>query len=336
MERERGAANLVMIPYGGKMTPYISSNPTRLYVNYNDLELGVGNSRSKHLGCKTLPWSVHQLFIDQSDPKIVVDVKTDKIALAAIYQGIPEDMLLSIAEKKSVKEAWDSLKVMCIGADRVQKAKVQTLRAEFESMNMKDTDNLDDFCLRLYGIVTNIRLLEEKMEEVYIVKKLLRAVPSKYLQIASTIEQFGDMKTMSVEEVVGRLKAHEERLHGQSENTGGQLLLTQEEWSKRTNNKVNVRGIGGFGFNNRGRGRINYRANTSSKARQNQAEEGSDNNTSSRDRSKVKCYNCNAYGHYASECRKPRREREWRHDKEQKPEANLTQIKDDETSLVTD
>ncbi|KAL8156095.1 hypothetical protein AgCh_001254 [Apium graveolens] len=64
------------------------------------------------------------------------------------------------------------------------------------------------------------------------------------------------------------------------------------------------------------------------------AKKGSGNNTPSRDRTKVKCYNCNAYGHYASECRKPRCEREWQCDKEQKPEANLTQIKDDESALL--
>lgn len=42
--------------------------------------------------------------------------------------------------------------------------------------------------MKLYGIVSNIRLVGEKIEETNVVKKLLRAVPSEYLQIASTIE----------------------------------------------------------------------------------------------------------------------------------------------------
>ncbi|XP_074356647.1 uncharacterized protein LOC141696401 [Apium graveolens] len=152
--------------------------------------------------------------VEPDNPKIAVDTKMDKVALAVIYQGIPEDMLLSIAEKKTVKEDRDSLKVMSIGADRVQKAKVQTLRMEFESMNMEKTYNLDEFYLKLYGIVSNIRLLREKLEETNMVKKLMRHVPSKYLQIASTIEPYGDIESILVEEVVGRLKAHEERLRG--------------------------------------------------------------------------------------------------------------------------
>lgn len=40
---------------------------------------------------------------------------------------------------------------------------------------------------------------------------------------------------MSVEEVVGSLKAHEEILKGKSENSGGQLMLIKEEWTKWDN-----------------------------------------------------------------------------------------------------
>lgn len=64
-------------------------------------------------------------------------------------------------------------------------------------------------------------------------KKLLRAVPAKFLQIASTIEQFGNLETMSVEETIGSLREHEERIKGPGDTSGGQLLLTEEEWQKR-------------------------------------------------------------------------------------------------------
>ena len=75
---------------------------------------------------------------------------------------------------------------------------------------MKDTEPLDDFCMKLNALVTNISAMGEEIEENYVVKKLLRAVPSKFLQITSTIEEFGDTEKMTLEEVVGSLKAHEE------------------------------------------------------------------------------------------------------------------------------
>lgn len=122
---------------------------------------------------------------------------------------------------------------MCQGAERVKAAKVQTLKAEFEALSMKDTEQLDDFCVKLNGLVTNITALGEKIAESYVVKKLLRAVPQKFLQIALTMEQFGDLDKMTVEEAIGSLKVHEERLRGRTETSGGQLLLSEDEWAKK-------------------------------------------------------------------------------------------------------
>lgn len=170
--------------------------------------------------------------VEPKSNKDTVDKKTDKMGMAAIYHGIPEDILLSVAEKQTAKEVWEAVKTMSLGADRVKKARIQTLKAEFEFLVMKDTELIEDFCMRLNGLVTNIRALGETVDETYVVKKLLRAVPSKFLQITSTIEQFGNLETMSIEEAVGSLKAHEERLRGQKETAGGQLLLTEEEWRK--------------------------------------------------------------------------------------------------------
>ncbi|XP_074326762.1 uncharacterized protein LOC141664707 [Apium graveolens] len=150
--------------------------------------------------------------VEPANEKDKIEEKTDKTALAAIYQGITEDMLLSIADKETSKEAWEAVKKMCLGVDRVKRARVQTLKAEFESLNMKDTESIDDFSMKLNGLVTHIRTLRENITGAYIVKKLLRAVPPKFLQITSTIEQFGDLESMTVEETVGSLKAHEERL----------------------------------------------------------------------------------------------------------------------------
>lgn len=171
---------------------------------------------------------------DPKDPKVTVEDKMDKRALAMIYQGISEDLLLTLAERKTAKDAWDAIKTVSLGAEKVKKAKAQTLKAEFESLKMKDSEQLDDFCMKLNGLVARIRALGETIGEEYVVKKLLRAVPNKFLQIASAIEQFGNLETMSVEEVIGSLKAHEERLSGQEDSKEGQqLLLTEEEWSKR-------------------------------------------------------------------------------------------------------
>lgn len=253
--------------------------------------------------------------IEPKDAKAVVEEKVDKRALAVIYQGIPEEMLLSIAEKKTAKDAWVAIKTLCLGADKVRTAKAQTLKSEFESLNMGETEQLDEFYLKLNALVTNIRALGETLEETYVVKKMLRAVPSIFLQIASAIEQFGKLEEMSVEEVIGSLKAHEERLRGQTETSQGKLLLKAAEWKKKENNdeqllltreewlkKTSREGTRGIGDSR-----------------------GKEGNRAGRDRSKVRCFNCQAYGHYASECRKPR---------DIHKEVNLAKSYEDEPALL--
>ncbi|XP_074322913.1 uncharacterized protein LOC141659883 [Apium graveolens] len=154
--------------------------------------------------------------IEPKDPKATkVNEKTDKVAMAMIYQGIPEEILLSVAENETAKE------------------------------------------------------------------------------IASTIEQFGDLENMTVEEAVGSLKAHEERMKGQNDkNGGGELLLTEDEWLKKEGEERKL---------------LFTRDEWLKRSNKNGAEATSMQRVrGARDKSKVRCYNCSLYDHYAAKYRKPR------------------------------
>jgi hypothetical protein len=104
---------------------------------------------------------------------------------------------------------------------------------EFEGLNMKESESIHNFASRLTTIINQNRALGEDFEEMYAVNKFLRAVPNKFLQIASTSEQFGDLKTMTMEEAIGQLKAHEEHLRGSGDVDEEHLLLTHAEWKAR-------------------------------------------------------------------------------------------------------
>ncbi|XP_074348950.1 uncharacterized protein LOC141687552 [Apium graveolens] len=184
---------------------------------------------------------------------------------------------------------------------------------------MKESDSIDDFSMKLAGLVTNIRELGEEIDECNVVKKLLRAVPIKFLQIASTIEQFGDLDTMTLEETVGSLKSHEERLKGTTDTGGNQLLLTREQWIERENDesKLLLTREEWLKRSYKGGGEMST-----------QRFRGRDGVRSSRDKSKVRCFKCLAYMHYTIECKNPKRE------KEVKKEANMAQIPDDEPALL--
>ncbi|GKC55218.1 hypothetical protein Tco_1077963 [Tanacetum coccineum] len=98
-----------------------------------------------------------------------------------------------------------------------------------------NNESVDDFAMRLNTIVIGIRSLGESIEEITMVKKFLRIVPISFIQIVTSIEQFGDLKNMTAEEFSGHLKAHEERLKGYGDHGEPSLFLTHVEWSSRSN-----------------------------------------------------------------------------------------------------
>lgn len=71
---------------------------------------------------------------------------------------------------------------------------------------------MDDFAIRVTTMLSKMHMLGEKIEDSYVVDKVLRVMTPKYLPITTTLEQFGNLSTMSIEKVFGRLKAYEERV----------------------------------------------------------------------------------------------------------------------------
>nr|GFA31174.1 GDSL esterase/lipase 1-like [Tanacetum cinerariifolium] len=67
------------------------------------------------------------------------------------------------------------------------------------------------------------------MEDGTLVRKLLNAVPDRYMQIVVSIEQYSDLSEMTFEEAIGRLKTYEERIKykGKQVDNQDRLLFTR-------------------------------------------------------------------------------------------------------------
>ena len=125
---------------------------------------------------------------------------------------VPEDVLAQLDNKVTAKETWEFLRTMNVGVERVKKVKIQTLKREFEILTMREEESIIDFAVKLTKLITHIQSLGEKIIEGIIVSKLLRATPEKYDPITSSMEQFGDLDAMTLDEAIGSLKIHEDKL----------------------------------------------------------------------------------------------------------------------------
>ncbi|XP_013694775.2 uncharacterized protein LOC106398815 [Brassica napus] len=150
------------------------------------------------------------------------------LVTALLFQSIPETLILQVGALETAKKVWDAIKTRHVGADRVREARLQTLMTEFERLKMKETDKIDDFVGKLTEISSKSAALGESMNEAKLVKKFLQALPrKKYIHIVASLKQLLDLNTASFEDVIGRLKAYEERIMAEEEEED-----TQEDQSK--------------------------------------------------------------------------------------------------------
>jgi hypothetical protein len=96
----------------------------------------------------------------------------------------------------------------------------------------------------------------DPVDDKKVILKYLWIVPKKYKQMARSIESLLDLKTMSIEALTGRFKVCEEDDEDEpvGVTSGGQLLLTEEQWRARMKGNDASSGSGGGGGNRRDKG----------------------------------------------------------------------------------
>ena len=67
------------------------------------------------------------------------------MAIALLFQSIPEALILQHGDLDTAKAVWEAIKARNVGADRVKETRLQTLMAEFDRIKMKESDTIDAF-----------------------------------------------------------------------------------------------------------------------------------------------------------------------------------------------
>ena len=66
---------------------------------------------------------------------------------------------------KIAKHAWIKLKIVYEGVSKVKQSKLQTYKVQFESLKMKEEENIAEYLLRLDEIVNAIRGIGGEIKE---------------------------------------------------------------------------------------------------------------------------------------------------------------------------
>jgi hypothetical protein len=147
---------------------------------------------------------------------VVLASKDDKLEFSfnakgmnAILNGLAEAEFVKVMHLQTAKEMWDKLIRSYEGNKKVKDAKLQTFRLKFEQLKMNEDETVSKYFLRVEELVNAMKGLGEKIEESILVQKILRSLLDKFNPKVSAIEELNDVKTLSIDQLLGNLTAYE-------------------------------------------------------------------------------------------------------------------------------
>jgi hypothetical protein len=130
----------------------------------------------------------------------------------AILSGLTEIVFVKVMHCETTKEIWEKLRNIYEGDDKIKAVKLQTYRAQFENLKMKEEENITTYFLQVDEIMNIIKGLGEKVDEQVIVQKILRSLSMRFDLKISAIEERSNLNTMTMDELHGTLTAYEMRI----------------------------------------------------------------------------------------------------------------------------
>ncbi|WVZ09091.1 hypothetical protein V8G54_022437 [Vigna mungo] len=196
-------------------------------------------------------------------------------------------------------------------AGNIKEIKLQSLRRQYELLNMGEQETIQGYIDRIQVIVNAMRACDKIVKDKKIVHKILRTLTPQYDHIVVAIVESRDLKKMKVEELQNSLEAHEQRLLERKAAEQDAIQISQALQAKMQKGRGFGRGRGrtrgGRGGRNGRRSANNTKQNKdlqsnkygSCRGKGKSRGRGGKRNT---DKRGIQCFTCNKFGHYSSEC----------------------------------
>ncbi|WJX93643.1 hypothetical protein P8452_75143 [Trifolium repens] len=214
------------------------------------------------------------------------------------------------------------------GDAKVKKVKLQALKRQYELLQMKSDESVADYFTRLVTLTNQMKNCGGNLDEQETVENILRTLTSKFEHIVVTIEETKDLSEIKIEDLQSTLEAHElkhgERSHDKEDEQAlfSKFKKYQSDKKKWQNKKDSKKGKDHVGDDDE----------TLSESSDGGGRKQKDKSKKV-DKSKIQCYNCDKYGHYANECKISKKKKGQDSDEEANV-AHDSSSSEDETSFM--
>ena len=245
----------------------------------------------------------------------------DGKAMFLMHQSVSNEIFEKIMHYESAKETWDALEKLYVGDGKLKKVRLQALRRQYEVFTMEEEEYVSQYFDKVINFTNQMTRNGETVTDVMKVEKVLRTLISRFDHIVVALEESKDLDSMKIEELQASLEAHELRLIDRNRERGKSVSSDQTLQAQYGKGKFKKGKKPWIDYSNKdGEG--------SSKNQENKKEDAKhDQKKKKKDKKNIQCYNCQKWGHYASECRSKRVPRS-------KDEAQFSQNEDSEEVLL--
>jgi len=100
------------------------------------------------------------------------------------------------------KIAWETLATNYKGMAKVNIVKLHNTRRDFESLQMKEIEDIDSFLNRVMIVVNQLKIYGEGIKDQTMVEKVLRSLFTKFDAMVVAMEEAKDLASLTVDEFV--------------------------------------------------------------------------------------------------------------------------------------
>ena len=86
-------------------------------------------------------------------------------AINEIMSGLTNSVFVKFMQCNTTKHAWEKIKCVYEGVPKFRESKLQTYKGQFESLKMKEEENIAEYLLRLDEIVNSIIGIRGEIKE---------------------------------------------------------------------------------------------------------------------------------------------------------------------------
>ncbi|XP_070676324.1 uncharacterized protein [Malus domestica] len=109
--------------------------------------------------------------------------KKYSMALFHIYQTIEMQVYERVVKAENAKQTWDMIENAYRGKEKVKKVRLQSLRKEFEKLEMKEDETIKDYFIRVTFIVNQMASNGKILEMQELLRKFFVAYPQNSIML---------------------------------------------------------------------------------------------------------------------------------------------------------